>query len=161
MSSLGVPFDERWVRFDEAVSLMKALLQGGQATGNTALLPYAGWLGPSVGQEPRHTTPTPDRFRADLAYLERQRRVGSGPAAAFPNALATMRTWVTASGSEAEGVTEKVAAVVGRDPEQLRGRVCVGSAQTCVELLSRYAEAGCQRVQSGPWKRKRVNRNPR
>ena len=37
-----------------------------------------------------------------------------------------------------------------RDPAQLRGRVCVGPAEVCAELLTRYAAAGCGRVHYWP-----------
>ena len=37
-----------------------------------------------------------------------------------------------------------------RDPDELRTQVCVGSAEHCAELLSRYSDAGCQRVYFWP-----------
>jgi hypothetical protein len=37
-----------------------------------------------------------------------------------------------------------------RDPEELGEQVCVGSAEHCAALLSRYAEAGCERVYLWP-----------
>jgi alkanesulfonate monooxygenase SsuD/methylene tetrahydromethanopterin reductase-like flavin-dependent oxidoreductase (luciferase family) len=58
-----------------------------------------------------------------------------------------MWTWITGSRSEAERArSEIVAPLVGRDPAEFRGRICVGSAGECAELLSSYARAGCQRV---------------
>jgi hypothetical protein len=75
--------------------------------------------------------------------LVRQRR----PSGDFPNALVTMWTWITGSRSDADRVLSGIVGpLVGRDPSELRGRVCVGSAGECAELLSRYAGAGCQRV---------------
>src|SRR3712207_7296942 len=38
----------------------------------------------------------------------------------------------------------------GRDPDELRTQVCVGPPEHCAELLSRYAEAGCERVYLWP-----------
>ena len=35
-------------------------------------------------------------------------------------------------------------------PDELRNQVCVGPAEHCAELLSRYAEAGCERVYLWP-----------
>jgi hypothetical protein len=43
-----------------------------------------------------------------------------------------------------------LAPILRRDPDELRGQVCVGPAEHCAELLSRYAEAGCQRVYLWP-----------
>jgi alkanesulfonate monooxygenase SsuD/methylene tetrahydromethanopterin reductase-like flavin-dependent oxidoreductase (luciferase family) len=94
---------------------------------------------------------TPEAFAAAMTLLgdelERQRRPSSG----FPHALVTMWTWITESRSDAERVLERVVGpLVGRDPAELRGRICVGPAQECAELLSRYARAGCQRVHFWP-----------
>jgi hypothetical protein len=43
-----------------------------------------------------------------------------------------------------------LAPILRRDPEELRAQVCVGPAEHCAELLSLYAEAGCQRVYLWP-----------
>jgi hypothetical protein len=62
-----------------------------------------------------------------------------------------MWTWITDKRADAERVlTGIVGPLVGRDPAELRGRVCVGPAHECAELLSRYARAGCQRVHFWP-----------
>ena len=47
-------------------------------------------------------------------------------------------------------LTEVLAPLLRRDPDELRGQVCVGSADHCAELLSRYAAAGCERVYLWP-----------
>jgi alkanesulfonate monooxygenase SsuD/methylene tetrahydromethanopterin reductase-like flavin-dependent oxidoreductase (luciferase family) len=62
-----------------------------------------------------------------------------------------MWTWITDKRPEAERVlAEVVGPLVRRDPAELRGRICVGPADECAELLSRYARAGCQRVHFWP-----------
>ena len=69
----------------------------------------------------------------------------------FPNALSTMWTWVTEDQAEADRVLDDVLApLLRRDPDELRAQVCVGPAEHCAELLSRYAEAGCDRVYLWP-----------
>ncbi len=69
----------------------------------------------------------------------------------FPNALVSMWTWVTESRSEEERMLNEVLApLLKRDAAELRGQVCVGSPEKCVELLSRYAKAGCRRVHFWP-----------
>ena len=69
----------------------------------------------------------------------------------FPNALSTMWTWVCEDRAEAEHVlTDVLAPLLSREPDSLRGQVCVGSVEHCAELLSRYAEAGCERVYLWP-----------
>ena len=94
---------------------------------------------------------TPEGFAVSMEVLGgelgRQRR----PSGDFPNALVTMWAWITGSRSDADRVLSGIVGpLVGRDPSELRGRVCVGSAAECAELLSRYAGAGCQRVHFWP-----------
>ena len=36
--------------------------------------------------------------------------------------------------------------VLERDPDKLRAGLCIGSAEHCAELLSRYAAVDCERV---------------
>jgi hypothetical protein len=47
-------------------------------------------------------------------------------------------------------ITDRLAPLLKRDPATLRGRVCVGPAGMCAELLSGFAEAGCGRVHFWP-----------
>lgn len=63
----------------------------------------------------------------------------------------TMWTYVTDDDRAARSLVDDVLApLLGRDPDQVRERVCVGSAQRCAELVARYAEAGCRRVHFWP-----------
>jgi hypothetical protein len=43
-----------------------------------------------------------------------------------------------------------LAPLLNRDPRELADLVCVGSAEHCAELLSNYADAGCQRIYLWP-----------
>ena len=62
-----------------------------------------------------------------------------------------MWTWVSVDRADADRVrAEVLAPVLRRDPDELHGQVCVGSAEHCAELLTRYAEAGCERVYLWP-----------
>lgn len=157
--AVGVPFDERWQRFDEAAAILRALLRG--ELPDTPLAPAPRrpggiplWIG-SWGSK---------------AGLRRVARLGDGWLASayntspgafeaakqslpdrFPNALATMWTWITEDAGEAERVLHEVLApLLKRDPHGLRDRLCIGPAGKCAELLSRYAEAGCERVYLWP-----------
>jgi len=94
---------------------------------------------------------TPERFSTATEFLKRELEARGRPSDDFPNALVTMWTWVTESSVEADRVLADVLGpLLSRDPEELRGQVCVGSAEMCAELLSRYAEAGCRRVHFWP-----------
>jgi alkanesulfonate monooxygenase SsuD/methylene tetrahydromethanopterin reductase-like flavin-dependent oxidoreductase (luciferase family) len=177
--AVGVPFDERWPRLDEALALVKALLQGAPLPAHGTYYPipeqdlapsahraggipvWAGSWGSAAGLRrvarlgdgwlaSAYNT-SPDTFAAGLRLLglELEKRGRSG--AGFPHALVTMWTWITPSEAEADQViTQVIAPLVRRDPQALRGRICVGSAEMCAELLSRYAHAGCRRVHFWP-----------
>jgi alkanesulfonate monooxygenase SsuD/methylene tetrahydromethanopterin reductase-like flavin-dependent oxidoreductase (luciferase family) len=62
-----------------------------------------------------------------------------------------MWTWVAKDAAERDRVlTGVLAPLLRRGPGELAGQLCVGSAEHCAELLSRYADAGCQRVYLWP-----------
>jgi alkanesulfonate monooxygenase SsuD/methylene tetrahydromethanopterin reductase-like flavin-dependent oxidoreductase (luciferase family) len=173
-SAVGVPFEERWRRFDEAAGILRRVLRGEEPEDGeyysvsevAAELqprpdsPVPVWIG-SWGSEAglrrvarladgwlaSGYNTTPEDFgaaRSRLAVeLERQGRDRSG----FPNGLATMWLWITENHMEAERMLADVLGpAVKRDPDYLRPRVCVGSAEHCAGLLARYADAGLERV---------------
>jgi alkanesulfonate monooxygenase SsuD/methylene tetrahydromethanopterin reductase-like flavin-dependent oxidoreductase (luciferase family) len=153
--AVGVPFDERWKRFDEAVAALRALLE---QTSDLELAPAPGriplWIG-SWGSKAglARVTRLADGWLAS-AYNTTPEGFGAARVRLpepFPNALATMWTWVTEDPAEGERVlAEILGPLLKRDPDELRGQVCVGPSEHCTELLSRYAEAGCQRVYVWP-----------
>jgi alkanesulfonate monooxygenase SsuD/methylene tetrahydromethanopterin reductase-like flavin-dependent oxidoreductase (luciferase family) len=150
---VGIPFEERWKRFDEALDVLRESLEGiplwvgswGSRAGLARVARVAdGWLASAYNT-------TPDGFAAGRATLAQALVARGREADRFPTALATMWTWVTEDAAEADRVlTGVLAPLLGRDPEPLRSQVCVGSAEHCAELLSRYAEAGCGRVYLWP-----------
>jgi alkanesulfonate monooxygenase SsuD/methylene tetrahydromethanopterin reductase-like flavin-dependent oxidoreductase (luciferase family) len=177
---LGIPFEERWKRFDEAVVLLRALLNGERmpeqpryypVTPDVELVPGPwqqdglplwigswgsraglarvaragdGWLASAYNT-------TPERFSAARTDLAQALGDRGRDATRFPNALATMWTWVSKDRAEGDRVLANVLApILRRDPDELRAQVCVGTAEHCAELLSRYAEAGCARVYLWP-----------
>jgi alkanesulfonate monooxygenase SsuD/methylene tetrahydromethanopterin reductase-like flavin-dependent oxidoreductase (luciferase family) len=177
---LGIAFEERWKRFDEALAVLRALLNGERMPERPRYYPMApdvelapgpwrqvgiplwigswgssaglarvaaagdGWLASAYNT-------SPERFGAARAALARALEDRGRTADGFPNALATMWTWVSKDRAEGDRVLADVLApVLKRDPDELRAQVCVGPAEHCAELLSRYAEAGCERVYLWP-----------
>jgi alkanesulfonate monooxygenase SsuD/methylene tetrahydromethanopterin reductase-like flavin-dependent oxidoreductase (luciferase family) len=178
--AVGVAFEERWARFDEALAVLRGLLGGGPVPGdarfylppsdielapglhqrgdgslwvaswgsNAGLARVArsgdGWLASAYNT-------TPDRFAAARGRLARALEDRGRDADRFPNALATMWTWVCDDRAAGERVlTDVLAPLLNRAPDELRAQVCVGPVEHCAELLSRYAEAGCRRVYLWP-----------
>ena len=177
--AVGIPFDDRWKRFDEAVTILAALLGRRPAPERARYYPIpdidllpaprrAGgiplWLGSwgsaaglrrvarlGDGWLASAYNTTPDRFAAGREALAAELSKNGRPAEGFPSALATMWTWVTENAAERERVLGDVLApLLRRDPDALSGQVCVGSAEQCAELLSRYARAGCGLVYLWP-----------
>jgi alkanesulfonate monooxygenase SsuD/methylene tetrahydromethanopterin reductase-like flavin-dependent oxidoreductase (luciferase family) len=178
--ALGVPFDERWKRFDEALAMLRPLLAGEAVTEDARYYPVPSDLELAPAPYRRGGVPlwvgswgspagiarvaragdgwlasayntTPAGFAAGRAALERALAERGRDADGFPNALSTMWTWVAKDDAERDRVlTEVLAPLLRRDRDELGAQVCVGSAEHCAELLSRYADAGCQRVYLWP-----------
>src|SRR4051794_24491384 len=122
--AVGVPFEERWKRFDAVVAALRALLERnsdldlepaprriplwigswGSKAGLARVTRLAdGWLASAYNT-------TPEQFATAHAGLPD----------GFPNALATMWTWVTEDRAEADRVlAEVLGPLLKRDPDEL------------------------------------------
>jgi alkanesulfonate monooxygenase SsuD/methylene tetrahydromethanopterin reductase-like flavin-dependent oxidoreductase (luciferase family) len=160
-----VPFEERWKRFDESTANLRTLLSGDSlepaprrrggiplwigSWGSTAGLRRVARLGDGWLASAYNTTP--EGFAAARESLLEELLARGRDPERFPNALVTMWTWITEDDREAERVLrETLAPVLRRDPDALRDQLCIGPAERCAELLSRYARAGCERVHLWP-----------
>jgi alkanesulfonate monooxygenase SsuD/methylene tetrahydromethanopterin reductase-like flavin-dependent oxidoreductase (luciferase family) len=177
--AIGLPFEDRWKRFDEAVTILRALLGRAPTPELTRYYPRPDvelvpsppqdggiplWIGSwgsaaglrrvarlADGWLASAYNTTPERFASGRELLAGELRQHGRGADGFPNALVTMWTWVTEDRADRDRVLRDVLApLLKRDPEELRDQVCVGSAERCAELLSHYAGAGCQRVYLWP-----------
>jgi alkanesulfonate monooxygenase SsuD/methylene tetrahydromethanopterin reductase-like flavin-dependent oxidoreductase (luciferase family) len=174
-AAAGIPFEERWPRFDEALGTLRALLRRGEPTfagrfyssAGIALEPppvqrpgpplwVASWGSPAgLRRTARYgdgwlasaynTTPT--RFGQALDRLG-QLREAAGAAAPFPNAVATAWLCVTEDTRQADRVLrDLLAPMLGRPVEALRELALpIGPAEVCAERLASFARAGAQRV---------------
>ncbi|MEN3283703.1 MAG: hypothetical protein V7607_4843 [Solirubrobacteraceae bacterium] len=145
-AAVGVAFEERWRRFDEAVRVMRSVLDEDLADrrppiwiaswGSVAGMRRVGALGDGWLASGYNTTPA--------AFGEGRALLAHG----FPNAIATMWLYVTEDRREAERMLgEVLAPVLNRPIEALRDLALpIGSAQQCAERISAYAEAGAERV---------------
>ena len=168
--AVGIPFEQRWARFDEALGQVRALVRGESADpgtyyaveGRLAPLPDPPpqvWFG-SWGSDRRLAAmaavadgwfasaynATPKEFADARARLDDHLRAAGREPDAFPDAIATMWLYVTEDRREAEHVlTDVLAPTLNRDPALLAD-LPVGSAQHCSEVLARYAAAGAREV---------------
>jgi alkanesulfonate monooxygenase SsuD/methylene tetrahydromethanopterin reductase-like flavin-dependent oxidoreductase (luciferase family) len=175
-AAVGIGFQERWRRYDEAVRALRALLHGDTAgfegefyaTHGVVLEPrpvqrpgppiwVASWGSPAGlrrvarlgdGWLASAYNTTPARFREGLERLgEELRHVGKAPEA-FPSAIAT--TWLQVT--EDKGVAERtlgdvLAPMLHRPAEALRSApLLIGPAEVCAERLAAFVDAGVRRI---------------
>ena len=168
--AVGIPFEDRWARFDEALRLVRALVRGEPTSpgkyyaAEARLAPIPDrvpqvWFG-SWGSDRRLAAmaavadgwfasaynATPHQFREARDRLDDHLRAAGREPADFPDAVATAWLFVTDSRREAEHVLNDVLApALKRDPAQLVD-LPIGSAQHCSEVLAGYAAAGAREV---------------
>jgi alkanesulfonate monooxygenase SsuD/methylene tetrahydromethanopterin reductase-like flavin-dependent oxidoreductase (luciferase family) len=172
---VGLDYEERWKRFDEAIQVLRSLWNGDRVDFTGRFYSTAGidlepkplqrptppiWIG-SWGSDAgllrvarlgdgwlasAYNT-MPDQFADGLAKLtDRLKKIGKDPAS-FPNALVTMFMYITEDKSESESVwSDTIVGLLKRPVEQLRERLLVGSPDICAEKLAAYQAAGVQRV---------------
>jgi alkanesulfonate monooxygenase SsuD/methylene tetrahydromethanopterin reductase-like flavin-dependent oxidoreductase (luciferase family) len=167
-ASVGVPFEERWQRFEEAVSATRALLLGGSFEGHFyavegPLEPLSAqpsgpplWVG-SWGSDAglRRAVRlgdgwlasayniTPGQFRDRWDMVQKLLGEARRDPADFANGIATM--WFHIDDRRANDVLEeRLAPVIHRPSEQLRERLAFGPAEAVVEKLIAFRDAGVQ-----------------
>jgi alkanesulfonate monooxygenase SsuD/methylene tetrahydromethanopterin reductase-like flavin-dependent oxidoreductase (luciferase family) len=145
-AAVGVPFAERWKRFEDAVGVMRSVLDEEVATGRPPIW-IASW-GSVAGM--RRVARLGDGWLAS-GYNTTPAAFGEGRAAlsdGFPNAIATMWLYVTDRRREADRILgEVLAPVVNRPVEALRDLALpIGSPEQCAERISAFAQAGAERV---------------
>lgn len=172
--AVGVPFDERWARFDESIRTLRALWSPEEAFDGTFYSTEGVDLSPPPAQDGGppiwvaswgSTTglkriarlgdgwlasgynTTPGRFGDGWQLLRDELvAVGRDPGG-FPNGIATMFIYATDDEAAASRVIEdRLAPTLGREPADLADRLLVGSPETCAERLAAYEAAGVQRT---------------
>jgi len=174
-SLVGIAFEERWKRFDEAIQLLRRLLKqdtppfNGQfyAEASTPLEPFPAqepgvpiWIG-SWGSEAGlrrvarlgdgwlasayHVTPA--SFAEALVRLHLSLQQVGREKAGFPHALGSMFYYVTEDRRLAEELlVEAVSPALGRPVELLRERLPIGTPAECAEKLHKLQAAGVERI---------------
>jgi alkanesulfonate monooxygenase SsuD/methylene tetrahydromethanopterin reductase-like flavin-dependent oxidoreductase (luciferase family) len=175
-AAVGLAFQERWRRFDEALQALRLLLHGDGAgfegqfysTRGVQLEPrpaqrpgppiwVASWGSPAglrrvarlgEGWLASAYNTTPDSFRDGLERLaEERRRIGMAPGA-FPSAIATTWMYITDDPGEAERMLDDVLAPMLHRPAEALGSapLLIGPAEVCAERLAAFVDAGARRI---------------
>ena len=172
---VGLSFDERWKRLDEAILTLRAFWKKSAppfkgafySTENVTLEPFPFrpegppiWIG-SWGSEAglRRTArlgdgwlasaynTTPDKFQAGWIRLGNYLKKFGKPLDSFPNAIASMFCYITEDRTEAGHIVNGLLSKAIHRPEaDLRERLLIGSAEDCARKLSAYKQAGTQRI---------------
>lgn len=176
---VGIPFEERWKRLDEAIQTLRALWnrEGVVFSGsfyNTegiSLEPFPAqksgppiWVGSwgskaglrrvarlADGWLASGYNTTPELFAKGWQQLQELLITGGKDPSSFPNAIATMWLYITEQEKDAEWMLNEVLApTLNRPIAELRQQLPIGSAQECAEKLAVYHDAGVQRVYLWP-----------
>jgi alkanesulfonate monooxygenase SsuD/methylene tetrahydromethanopterin reductase-like flavin-dependent oxidoreductase (luciferase family) len=157
--AVGVPFAQRWSRFDRAAAVVRGLLHGEHPDLRIAPLPEDppqvwigswgssarlralaetadGWLASGYNTDPQRYAECRARLDVELG------RAGRDPAT-FPDMIATV--WLHV-GRTAPEVLDVLAATLQRDPDVLARRLPVGDPEHCAQVLTGYARAGARRM---------------
>ena len=174
-AAVGLDFEERWKRLDEAVQALQVLWRKDAApfkgqfydTEGLSLEPLPAqeggpplWIG-SWGSEAglRRVARLADGWLASgynttpSLFVEARRKLeaelarsGRDPAK-FPNAIATMWLYVTEDRREAERILgEVLSPTLNRPVDYLRERLPIGPAEECAEKMAAFRDVGAQRI---------------
>ena len=172
---VGVPFEERWKRLDEAVKTLRAHWRADDDAFEGAFYSTAGFtLSPTPVQRPGPPiwigswgspaglrrvarladgwlasgyNTTPKLFAQAWADVQVEVTAQGRDGAQFPNGIATMWCYVTEDRGRAERVlVDVLAPMLNRPVEDLRAVLPIGSAEECAEKLRPYFRAGAQRI---------------
>jgi probable F420-dependent oxidoreductase len=172
---VGLRFEERWKRLDEAVQVLRAYWRGDNiafegtfySSGDFALEPTPAqrpgppiWIGSwgsaaglkrvarlADGWLASGYNTTPDLFAQAWSDVQAELAARGRDATGFPNGIATMWCYVTEDRARAEAMlADMLAPLLNRPVEPLRSILPIGSAEECARKVLAYERAGAQRI---------------
>jgi alkanesulfonate monooxygenase SsuD/methylene tetrahydromethanopterin reductase-like flavin-dependent oxidoreductase (luciferase family) len=172
---VGVPFEERWKRLDEAVEALRAYWRADDAGFEGSFYSTAGFtLAPTPTQRPGPPiwigswgspaglrrvarladgwlasgyNTTPELFAQAWSDVQAEVAARGRDVARFPNGIATVWCYVTEDRARADAVlADMLAPMLNRPVEQLGPILPIGSAEESAARLRAYERAGAQRV---------------
>ncbi len=178
-AAVGIAFDERWKRLDEAIQALRALwnqegavFKGGfYNTEGITLEPFPAqksgpplWVGSwgskaglqrvarlADGWLASGYNTTPELFAKGWGQLHELLIAEGKDPSSFPNAIASMWLYITEEERDSERMlSEVLAPTLNRPVAELRERLPIGSAKDCAKKLAAYQKVGVQRVYLWP-----------
>ena len=172
---VGLRFEERWKRLDEAVQTLRAYWRGDNVAFEGTFYSSAGFtLEPTPAQRPGPPiwigswgsaaglkrvarladgwlasgyNTTPDLFAQAWSDVQAELAARGRDATGFPNGIATMWCYVTEDRARAEAMlADMLAPLLNRPVEPLRSILPIGSAEECARKVLAYERAGAQRI---------------
>ncbi len=172
---VGVSFEERWKRLDEAVQALRAYWRADDVAFEGAFYSTAGFtLDPPPAQRPGPPiwigswgspaglrrvarladgwlasgyNTTPELFARAWSDVQAELVARGRDVARFPNGIATMWCYVTEDRGRADAMLADVLApLLDRPVERLRELLPIGPAEECAMKLLAYEQAGAQRI---------------
>jgi alkanesulfonate monooxygenase SsuD/methylene tetrahydromethanopterin reductase-like flavin-dependent oxidoreductase (luciferase family) len=171
---VGVRFEERWKRLDEAVQTLRAYWRGDVTFEGTFYSTAGFTLEPTPAQRPGPPiwigswgstaglkrvarladgwlasgyNTNPELFAQAWSDVQAELAARGRDVARFPNGIATMWCYVTEDRARAEAMlADLLAPLLNRPVEPLRAILPIGSAEECAMKLLAYEHAGAQRV---------------
>ena len=172
---VGVPFEQRWKRLDEAVQTLRAYWRADGVAFEGTFYSSAGFtLEPTPVQRPGPPiwigswgsaaglrrvarladgwlasgyNTTPEVFAQAWLDVQAQLTANGRDVTRFENGIATMWCYITEERARADALLADVLApMLNRPAELLRAQLPIGSAEECAAKLLAYEHAGAQRV---------------
>jgi alkanesulfonate monooxygenase SsuD/methylene tetrahydromethanopterin reductase-like flavin-dependent oxidoreductase (luciferase family) len=172
---VGVPFEERWKRLDDAVQALRAYWRADGTPFEGSFYSTAGvTLTPAPTQRPGPPiwigswgspaglrrvarladgwlasgyNTSPELFARAWSDVQAEVAARGRDVTRFPNGIATMWCYVTEDRARADAVlTDLLAPMLNRPVEQLRPLLPIGSAEGCAARMRAYEPAGAQRI---------------
>ena len=179
-AAVGIPFEERFKRLDEAVETLRALWRRNgppfrgefYSTEGVDLEPRPSRQGPPIwigswgskaglrrtarlgdGWLASAYNTTPKVFTGVRTRLEKHLDAASKDPDHFPHAIATMFLHITEDPADADRICQNILApTLNRPAQELRERLLIGPPEECAQKLAAYQSAGAQRMMLWPIK---------
>src|SRR5215207_2512423 len=155
----GIPFEQRWSRFNEALEILKMLWNnthredsqklvgtwGSSEAGLRRVAKYGdGWMASAYNI-------TPDKFKEKWKMLLSYRQALGKDIQSFENSVMSMFEYIDNDRNRVHSMAKDVLSpALGRPAEELENLLLFGSADHCLEKIRALSDAGVKRIHFWP-----------